>query len=77
MKPLPERLMQELTAHRTLALRDAVATNPRVALTALLHKLVTDLFVRVGLGAVRRGRPRHRRAVSRGDLPGCRVLAGR
>lgn len=47
LKPLPERLMQELTAHRTLALRDAVATNPRVALTALLHKLVTDLFVRV------------------------------
>lgn len=47
LKPLPERLMQELTAHRTLALRDAVAINPRVALTALLHKLVTDLFVRV------------------------------
>ena len=46
LKPLPERLMQELTAHRTLALRDAVASNPRVALTALLHKLVTDSFVR-------------------------------
>lgn len=47
LKPLPERLMQELTAHRTLALRDAVATSPRVALTLLLHKLVTDTFVRV------------------------------
>ena len=46
LKPLPERLMQELTAHRTLALRDAVAGNPHVALTALLHKLVTDTFVR-------------------------------
>jgi len=36
----------ELTAHRTLALRDAVANNPHVALTALLHKLVVDTFQR-------------------------------
>jgi hypothetical protein len=34
----------ELTAHRTLALRDALAGNPHVAMTALLHKLVTDTF---------------------------------
>ena len=46
IKPLPERLVMELTAHRTLALRDAVANNPRVAMTALLHKLVTDTFQR-------------------------------
>ena len=45
IKPLPERLVVELTAHRTLALRDAVANNPRIAMTALLHKLVTDCFV--------------------------------
>ncbi|MBA4806380.1 ParB/RepB/Spo0J family partition protein [Brevundimonas sp.] len=44
VKPLPERLIIELTAHRTLALRDAVATNPRVALTMLLHKLASDTF---------------------------------
>ncbi len=44
LKPLPERLIIELTAHRTLALRDAVATNPQVALTMLLHKLVSDTF---------------------------------
>ena len=37
IKPLPERLVTELTAHRTLALRDAVGSNPQVALTALLH----------------------------------------
>jgi ParB family chromosome partitioning protein len=43
-KPLPERLVIELTAHRTLALRDAVANNPRVAMTALLHKLARDCF---------------------------------
>lgn len=45
VKPLPERLVIELTAHRTLALRDAVANNPRIAMTALLHKLVLDCFV--------------------------------
>lgn len=45
IKPLPERLVIELTAHRTLALRDAVASHPRVAMTALLHKLVSDTFL--------------------------------
>ncbi|MGE0678894.1 ParB/RepB/Spo0J family partition protein [Pseudolabrys sp.] len=46
IKPLPDRLVMELTAHRTLALRDAVATNPKVAMTALLHKLCLDTFQR-------------------------------
>jgi ParB family chromosome partitioning protein len=36
--------ISELTAFRTLALRDAVASNPHVALTALLHKLCIDVF---------------------------------
>ena len=45
IKPLPDRLLTELTAHRTLALRNAVAGNPQVALTALLHKLVCDTFL--------------------------------
>ncbi|MEO3434581.1 ParB/RepB/Spo0J family partition protein [Inquilinus sp. CAU 1745] len=45
IRPLPDRLVSELTAHRTLALRDAVATNPHVAITALLHRLVTDCFL--------------------------------
>lgn len=44
IKPLPDRLVTELTAHRTLALRDAVANNPHVAMTSLLHKLVSDTF---------------------------------
>jgi ParB family transcriptional regulator, chromosome partitioning protein len=44
VKPLPDRLLGELTAHRTLALRDAVARNPHVAMTALLHKLCLDTF---------------------------------
>jgi len=44
LKPLPERLVIELTAHRTVALRNAVAENPQVAMTMLLHKLVSDTF---------------------------------
>ena len=44
IKPLPDSLHRELTAYRTLALRDALARNPAVALTALLHKLCRDTF---------------------------------
>ena len=44
LKPLSERLVMELTAHRTLALREAVGRSPDVALTLLLLKLVTDTF---------------------------------
>src|ERR1700726_1980094 len=44
IRPLPDRLVMELTAHRTLALRDAVASHPQVAMTALLHKLCVDAF---------------------------------
>ena len=45
IKPLPDRLVTELTAHRTLALRDALAAQPHVAMTALLHKLCLDAFL--------------------------------
>ena len=45
IKPLPERLVIELTAHRTVALRNAVAENPHVAMTMLLHKLLSDTFI--------------------------------
>ncbi|WP_341235588.1 ParB/RepB/Spo0J family partition protein [uncultured Sulfitobacter sp.] len=45
LKPLPERLVMELTAHRTLALREAIGRSPDVALTLLLLKLVTDSVV--------------------------------
>jgi ParB family transcriptional regulator, chromosome partitioning protein len=44
IKPLPERLVTELTAHRTLALHDALANNPHVAMTALLHRLVMERY---------------------------------
>ncbi|WP_061929684.1 ParB/RepB/Spo0J family partition protein [Aureimonas sp. AU22] len=45
VKPLPERLVIELTAHRTLALRNALAEHPHVAMTMLLHKLLSDTFI--------------------------------
>jgi ParB family transcriptional regulator, chromosome partitioning protein len=44
VRPLPDRLVSELTAHRTVALQDAVACNPHIAMTALLHKLCLDTF---------------------------------
>ena len=49
-RPLPDRLVSELTAYRTLALRDAVANNPHVAMTALLHKLCLDTFQHTASG---------------------------
>jgi len=43
-RPLPDRLITELTAHRTLALRDALAENPAIAFQAVLHNFVLTAF---------------------------------
>ncbi|MBV9527931.1 ParB N-terminal domain-containing protein, partial [Sphingomonas sp.] len=59
VKPLPDRLMSELTAYRTLALRDAVANNPHVAMTALLHKLCLDTFQHSAAGTCLEASVRH------------------
>ena len=45
-KPIPDRLMTELTAYRTLALRDALAQNSDVAFLAALNALCLKLFYR-------------------------------
>ncbi|GAN98499.1 chromosome partitioning nuclease protein ParB [Komagataeibacter xylinus NBRC 13693] len=37
-------MLTELTAWRTLALRDAFASNPHIALTEFLHTLVRDVY---------------------------------
>jgi ParB family chromosome partitioning protein len=42
--PLSEKLIAELTAHRTLALRDALGDAPDLALTALVHALAAATF---------------------------------
>ena len=42
--PLSERLVLDLTAHRTLALRDALGASPTVALSAVVHSLALFAF---------------------------------
>ncbi len=46
IRPLSDRLVTELTAHRTLALRDAVANDPHIAFQAVLHALCLNAFYR-------------------------------
>jgi len=43
-RPLSDRLKLELTAHRTLALRNALANDPHTAMMAMLHMLVLSAF---------------------------------
>ncbi len=42
--PLPDRVIAELTSHRSAALRDALAQNPDLAQLALVHALVSRVF---------------------------------
>ena len=44
IKPLPDRLVTELTCHRTLALRDALANDPDIAFLGVLHALCLQRF---------------------------------
>ena len=48
IKPLSDRLLTELTAYRTLALREALGNEPGIAYLALLHALCLRLFYRYG-----------------------------
>lgn len=48
IRPLSDRLVTELTAHRTLALRDALANAPDTAFLAVLHALCLGAFYRQG-----------------------------
>ncbi|MCW4460794.1 ParB N-terminal domain-containing protein [Sphingomonas sp. BT-65] len=45
-KPLPDSLIRDLTAHRTLGLRLALGEQPEVAMVALTHAMVTQVFYR-------------------------------
>ena len=51
IKPLPDRLLSELTAHRTVALRHAIGERPDVAFLAALHALSLKLFYGYGLNS--------------------------
>lgn len=44
LRPLPDKLVTELTVHRTLALANAVAESPSVAFHAMLHAMVLSVF---------------------------------
>lgn len=46
LKPIPDRLVSELTAHRTLALRHALGGCPEIAFLAALHALCLRVFYR-------------------------------
>ena len=46
LKPIPDRLMSELTAHRTLALRHALGEHPDIAFMAALHAICLKVFYR-------------------------------
>ena len=48
LSPISDRLMTELTAHRTLGLRQALAEQPEVALLAALHALTLKVFYHYG-----------------------------
>jgi ParB family chromosome partitioning protein len=50
VNPLSERLITELTAHLTLALRDALANEPGIAFMAVLHALCLGAFYRISSG---------------------------
>jgi ParB family chromosome partitioning protein len=50
VRPLSERLVTELTTHRTLGLRDALANEPGVAFTAVLHALCLGAFYGMSSG---------------------------
>ncbi|WP_363351655.1 ParB N-terminal domain-containing protein [Methylocystis echinoides] len=46
LRPLPDKLLTELTAYRTLALREAVGNEPAIAFLAALHAMCLRLFYR-------------------------------
>jgi ParB family chromosome partitioning protein len=48
VRPLPDKLLTELTAYRTLALREAVGHDPAIAFLAALHVLCLKLFYHYG-----------------------------
>jgi ParB family transcriptional regulator, chromosome partitioning protein len=50
LRPLSDRLITELTAHRTLALRDALANDPGTAFAAVLHALCLGTYYRMSSG---------------------------
>jgi ParB family chromosome partitioning protein len=68
VRPIPDRLVTELTAHRTVALRDALSKDPDVAFVAALHVLCLKLFYRYALDSCLEIEPKS--AMFGGQAPG-------
>jgi ParB family chromosome partitioning protein len=68
VRPLSDRLVMELTAHRTLALRHALGDDPATAFLAALNAFVLRLFYRYGLDSCLEIEPKS--AVFSGQAPG-------
>lgn len=49
-KPISDRLMTNLTAHRTMALRAALMMRPDIALVSIVHNLMGGIFYGSGYG---------------------------
>lgn len=49
MQPLSDKLLTELTAYRTLALREAIGNDPGIANLAVVHVLCLNMFYRYTL----------------------------
>ena len=68
VRPIPDRLVTELTAHRTLALRDALANDPDTSFVAALHVLCLKVFYRYALDSCLEIEPKS--AMFGGQAPG-------
>ncbi len=82
IKPLPDRLTTELTAERTLALRDKLASAPSVAFQAVLHRFCLDVFSRhsphgAAMEVTIRSTTFPVQALGLNDTPAARAIAGR
>ena len=81
LKPQSDRLVTELTANRTLALRHALGEQPGVAFLAALHALCLQVFYPYTLDScveltLKASGSRHKRRGSRTAMPRSRWVSG-
>jgi ParB family chromosome partitioning protein len=77
IRPLPDKLTIELTAYRTLALREALGGDPAVAYLAVLHALCLKLFYRYGSDSCLEIEPKSVRFAAQAPGLADTALAGR
>jgi ParB family chromosome partitioning protein len=81
LAPLSEKLVAELTAYRTIALRNELALHPETALLALVHTLALDTFFQGSDGSCLEILPRSAylpgHAPSIDESPACKQITER